>query len=85
MKNVKDLEVDLLIDLNNFKGWKKLSAMADDVNFGIKHLNDFNRVAVVGKKKWEEIAIKTWNLITKSEVKYFKNREKALKWLLKNR
>jgi len=83
LKKAKGLEVDLLVDASNFKGWKELKAMIDDATFGIKHLNDFDKVAVIGKKKWEEIAIKVWNFLTKSKVKYFKNREKALKWLLK--
>jgi len=85
LKKAKGLEVDLLVDLIAFKGWKELKAMIDDASFGIKHLSDFDRVAVIGKKKWEEVAIKTWNFLTKSEVKYFKNREKALKWLLKEK
>jgi len=85
LKKAKDLEVDLLVDASNFKGWKELQAMIDDASIGIKHLKDFDRVAVIGKKKWEEVAVKIWNFLTKSEVKYFKDREKALKWLLKKK
>jgi hypothetical protein len=85
LKEAKGLEVDLLVDMTAFKGWAELSAMVDDAKFGIKHLNDFDKIAVVGNKKWEEVAIKTWDLLTKSKVKFFKDRDKALKWLLKEK
>jgi len=85
LKAAKGLEVDLLVDASNFKGWRELKAMIDDAKFGIKHLNDFDKAALVGKKKWEELAVKIWNLLSKSKVKYFKNREKALEWLLKEK
>lgn len=85
LKEAKALEVDLLVDMTAFKGWAELSAMVDDAKFGIKHLNDFDKAAIIGNKKWEEVAIKTWDFLTKSKVKYFKSRDKALKWLLKEK
>jgi len=83
LKEAKKLEVDLLVDMTSFKGWAELKAMVDDAKFGIKHLNDFNKMALVGNKKWEEIATKIWAKLTNSEVKFFKNRDKAIKWLYK--
>ena len=85
LKKAKKLEVDLLIDMTAFKGWAELKAMVDDAKFGIKHLNDFDKIALVGNKKWEEIATKIWAKLTKSKVKFFKDREKAIKWLLKDK
>jgi hypothetical protein len=83
LKEAKGLKVNLLIDMTAFKGWKELKAMVDDAKFGIKHLNDFDRIATVGNKKWEEVAMKAWGAVSKAKVKFFKNREKALAWLLK--
>ena len=83
LKEAKGLEVDLLIDMSRFKGWDELRAMVDDGVFGLKHLFDFDKVAVVGKKKWEELATKIWSLFTGGKVKFFKERDKALSWLLK--
>lgn len=35
----------------SFVGWE-LGAMWDDAKFGIKHKNDFERIAMVGGPKW---------------------------------
>ncbi len=83
LKEAKGMKVNLLVDMTSFKGWKELKAMLDDAKFGIKHLNDFDRIAAVGNKKWEELAMKAWGAVSKAKVKFFKNREKALAWLLK--
>ena len=85
LKEAKKLEVNLLVDMTAFKGWAELKAIIDDAKFGIKHLNDFNKIALVGNKKWEEVATKIWAKLTKSKVKFFKDREKALKWLFKEK
>ena len=84
LKEAKGLEVDLLVDMSAFKGWDEFKAIIDDTKFGFKHINDFDKLAVVGKKKWEEIAVKTWSLFTKAKVKFFKDKAKALAWLLKD-
>ena len=36
---------------SSFEGWE-LGAMWDDATFGLKHRNDFERVAVVGGARW---------------------------------
>ena len=41
----------------NFSGWE-LGAAWDDAVFGIKHRHDFEKIAVVGDKKWVEWATK---------------------------
>jgi hypothetical protein len=50
--------------------------------FGLKHRGDFDKLAVVGKKKWEEVAVKMMQPLMKGKIKFFKNRSKAIKWLL---
>ena len=41
----------------DFEGWT-LGAMWDGANFGMKHGNDFEKVAVVGGPRWAEWAMK---------------------------
>lgn len=41
----------------NFNGWE-LGAAWDDAVFGVQHRHDFEKVAVVGDKKWLEWATK---------------------------
>jgi len=82
LKETQGLEVDLLIDMRGFRGWEFLAGW-DDLKFGIKHGNDFDKMAIVGNKKWEELSVKMMRHIMKGKSKFFKEREKALSWLLK--
>jgi len=82
LKGAKGLEVDLLVDMRNFKGWELLAAW-DDMKFGVKHRNDFDKMAIVGNKKWEENSVAMMSHLMKGKSKFFKERDKALSWLLK--
>ncbi len=82
LKEAKGLEVDLLVDMTKFKGWEFLAAW-DDMKFGIKHRNAFDKMAIVGNKKWEEVSVNMMGHLMKGKSKFFKEREKALAWLLK--
>jgi len=82
LKEAKGLEVDLLVDMTKFKGWEFLAAW-DDMKFGIKHRNAFDKMAIVGNKKWEEVSVNMMSHLMKGKSKFFKEREKALSWLLK--
>jgi len=82
LKEVKGLEVDLLVDMRNFKGWEFMAAW-DDFKFGVKHRNAFNKIAIIGNKKWEETSTGMMSHLMKGKVKFFQEREKALSWLLK--
>jgi len=82
LKNAKGLEVDLLVDMRGFKGWELLAAW-DDMKFGVKHRNAFDKMAIVGNKKWEEDSVAMMSHLMKGKSKFFKDRDKALVWLLK--
>ncbi len=83
LKKAKGLETDLLIDMKKLKGWEFLAAW-DDFKFGVKHRNVFDKVAIIGSKKWEEQSVAMMSHLMKVKVKFFKERKKALSWLLKN-
>ncbi|SFV50667.1 hypothetical protein MNB_SV-8-1420 [hydrothermal vent metagenome] len=82
LKEAKGLEVDLLVDMRDFTGWELLAGW-DDMKFGLKHRNAFDKMAIVGNKKWEELSVKMMSHLMKGKSKFFKEREKALSWLLK--
>jgi len=82
LKEAKGLEVDLLVDMRGFKGWEFMAAW-DDFKFGVKHRNAFDKMAIVGNKKWEETSTAMMSHLMKVKSKFFKEREKALSWLLK--
>ena len=55
---------------DNFKGWE-VAAMWDDANFGMKHKDQFEKIAVVGGPKWVEWASKLEGHFMDGAVKTF--------------
>jgi hypothetical protein len=82
LKEAKGLDADLLVDMKKLKGWELLAAW-DDFKFGVKYRNAFDKVVIIGSKKWEEQSVAMMSHLIKGKVKFFKEREKALSWLLK--
>ncbi len=83
LKESKGLKINMLVDMTEFKGWK-LRAAWDDMVFGLKHARQFDKLAVVGKKRWEEISVDMMKPFVKGKIKFFKDRAKAIKWLFNN-
>ena len=81
-REAKGLEVDILVDMRDFRGWKPRAAW-DDMVFGMKLRKAFDKMAVVGDKKWEEVSVRMMSHLVKGKMKFFKNRRRALEWLLK--
>jgi hypothetical protein len=77
---VKEPQVKVLIDGTELEGWE-LRAAWDDFKIGLKHGNEFVKIAIYGNKHWQEIAAKVGAWFVSGEVKYFDNAEDALAWL----
>lgn len=69
-------------EMEDFKGWE-LKALWEDVKFDIQHANDFEKIAMVGEKKWQQWMTGMMKLFTKAEVKFFEFTERniALEWI----
>ncbi|MBD1391037.1 STAS/SEC14 domain-containing protein [Neiella sp. HB171785] len=67
---------------SQFKGFEA-AALIDDAKLGIKHLGDFERIAVVCDVKWVNHAIKLVNVATPCPVKRFavEQQTDAISWL----
>ncbi|MGA2258885.1 MAG: STAS/SEC14 domain-containing protein [Thermoguttaceae bacterium] len=78
-------KVRLFLQFDDFHGWD-LRAAWDDLKFSLKHYADFERIAMVGDRKWEEWMASFCKPFTKAEVKYFDRLDvyAAWKWLLEN-
>lgn len=65
-----------------FAGWEPAAAW-DDVKFSLSHRNELERVALVGAKKWVEMASKLESLLMHTTVRCFEESQvdEALKWL----
>ena len=77
---VKEPQVKALIDGTEMEGWE-LRAAWDDFRLGLKHGNEFVKIAIYGNKNWQEITAKIGGWFTSGEVKYFESEGDALVWL----
>ncbi len=61
----------------------ELGAIWDDVKFGIKHRNDFIKVAAVGAPRWMDWAIKASSAMMSGEMRTFSSGQlgEALEWV----
>jgi len=78
-------KVRILLQLVDFEGWD-LHAAWDDMKFGIEHCHDFERIAVVGDKAWEEWMAKLSSPFTSSGSRFFEGAdiEGAWDWINAN-
>jgi len=55
----------------------------EEIKFDVKHFSDFERIAVIGDKKWEEVMTCRCKCFTCAELGYFPEDrlEEARKWL----
>jgi hypothetical protein len=80
LDSVKNPKVKAIIDGTEMEGWE-LRAAWDDFKIGLKHGNEFEKIAIYGNKNWQEIAAKVGSWFITGEVKYFDRYEDALAWL----
>lgn len=82
LAGVKQAKIKALIDGTELEGWE-LRAAWDDFKLGLKHGNQFVRIAIYGNKGWQEMAAKIGSWFVSGEVKYFESEDTAVAWLSK--
>lgn len=80
LNSVEYPDISLLVDATQFEGWS-LETAFDDLKLGLKHNEDFKKVAFVGNKKWQEYGIKLTNWFMSGKMEYFENISEAIDWL----
>jgi len=80
MQAVKEARVKVLFDASELEGWEMRAAW-DDFKFGLKHGNEFEKIAIYGNQKWLEVSAKLADWFVSGEVKYFENIGDAFDWL----
>ncbi|EAR28042.1 hypothetical protein PTD2_19542 [Pseudoalteromonas tunicata D2] len=78
--NLKHPQVNVLIDADELTGLE-LRAAWDDLKIGLKHNNDFGKIAIYGHKKLQAIMVKMTSWFISGEAKYFEDKTAALNWL----
>ena len=77
---VNQPKVKAFVDITEFEGWE-LRAAWDDFKLGLSHGSEFEKIAIVGNKKWQEVGAKIGNWFVSGEVKYFEDMHEAMDWL----
>ncbi len=75
-------KVSVYWEMVDFDGWQPFG-LWQEIKFDIKHLNDINRAAIVGGKKWEQMVANLAKPFTSAEVRFFElsQREEAMAWV----
>ena len=80
LEGVDHPRIKAIFDGSELEGWE-LRAAWDDFKIGLKHGSEFEKIAIYGNKRWQEIGAKVGSWFMSGEVKYFENRDDALAWL----
>jgi hypothetical protein len=77
-------KIRLLALFRDFHGWD-LHAAWDDMAFGVKHVGDVEKIALVGDRKWERWMARLCRPFTRAQVQYYDlhNLEQAWSWVHK--
>ena len=81
LAGVTDPQINALIDGTELEGWEARAAW-DDFKLGVKHGREFTKIAILGNKKWQQVAAKVGSWFVSGEVKYFDDKTEALGWVL---
>lgn len=80
LEDLKKPKVKMLFDAREFEGWE-LKAAWDDFKIGLKHGNEFAKIAIVGAPKWLEMMARLSNWFVSGEIKMFANMQETVEWL----
>lgn len=80
LSGVTDAKIRAVIDATEMEGWE-LRAAWDDFKLGVKHGRQFEKIAIVGSRKWQEVTAKIGNWFVGGEVRFFEEEDEALAWL----
>lgn len=80
----KGRKVKWYFEMENFTGWDMKGLWAD-TKVDLKHVDDYEKIAMVGEKKWQEWMIEGMKPFTSAEVRYFdlSQKDEALQWIKK--
>lgn len=61
----------LVVDLTGFEGYEGFAALREDVKMEAVHRNDFDRIAVIGERRWMEWGTALAGALTRAEIRWF--------------
>ena len=80
LEGVKAPKIRVFLDASELEGWE-MQAAWDDFKLGMKHGKEFEKIAILGNKRWQELAAKIGSWFISGESKYFEDAKEAFNWL----
>lgn len=80
LEGINEPKIKAFVDCSEFEGWE-LQAAWDDLKLGLKHGNEFEKIAILGHSNLLEFGSKIASWFIHGEVKYFENLNEAMSWL----
>ena len=80
LAGVTEPKVNAFIDGSELEGWEPRAAW-DDFRLGLKHGNEFERVAIYGNRRWQKVAARVASWVVSGEVRFFDDADEAMDWL----
>lgn len=81
LEGVSTPKLKVFVDGSEMEGWEPRAAW-DDFKLGLKHRSEFEKIAILGNKRWQKLAAKMGSWFISGESKYFEDEGQALAWLL---
>jgi ABC-type Fe3+-citrate transport system substrate-binding protein len=80
VEGIPNPRIRAIVDCTELDGWE-LEAAWDDLKIGLKHGNEFEKIAIINSKTWIKVGsiIAAWFI--QGEVKNFENEIEAFEWL----
>lgn len=80
----KGMKVRWYFEMEDFTGWDFLG-LWEDLKMDMAHAKDYEKIAMVGTKKWQDWVSQFMKPFTNAEINYFdlENKEKAKLWIKK--
>ena len=80
LEGIVEPKIYALVDITELDGWT-LHAAWDDLRLGLKHGSEFEKIAIIGNKDWQQMLGKVGSWFVDGEVRYFGDKASASSWL----
>lgn len=80
LAGVSEPNISALVDVREMEGWEPRAAW-DDLRIGLRHGHEFERVALIGSKRWQEVAGTVGGWFIAGELRFFEEPADAIEWL----
>ena len=77
---VEHPKINVFFDAREMEGWEPRAAW-DDLKLGVKHGREFNRIAMLGNRQWQEWAARVGSWFIGGEARFFEDEAEAMAWL----